>query len=86
MTSLDDIDAIANAAFEADLPPIRHAIYDAAGEPITCCICDGNRWAVERVLSDGTPVFSCSHGVIAGVIRQVDSVNGQRVARVEALE
>lgn len=85
MTVDDELNDIAHAAFEAELPPIKHAIFDLEGLPFMCRICGKNEWIIERVLPDGIPVYTCSHGTIEGIIRQVDSVNGQRVEYVTAL-
>lgn len=86
MTIHDEINAIAQAAFEADLPPLHYAIYDLMNAPINCRLCGCNRWQIERVLADDTPIFTCSHGTVEGVIRQVDSVNGREVWYTEEIE
>lgn len=82
----DEFDTVAEAAWQVELPPIRHAIFDVMNQPFMCCICDKNEWVIERVMPDGTYIWTCSHGAIDGVIRQVDSVNGRNVFSVTELD
>lgn len=92
---MDDFDEIANAEFERTTdtldrlarlfglddyragepqPMDRYELRNFDFEPIRCKLCNGNNWAIED-----DNIYVCEHGTIAGLIRQLDSVNKRHV-------